>query len=550
MQKIALLSAFFMMTLSPVWSFPTLLSAHDSGGALASETIAAPADAATLPVMVTVGMAAAVLDMTGNERRVRQYVSPADGGYLNWLGVYTRTPDALLDLSARYIGETPLQGTLHAMADRGLTTIDGELNASRFFRDASDAGMPLTRKDGSAQWKSPLGSGEMRLFFDTVSLAEQGAEPGESWRRSRPGASYFTEFGNGMLAGLDYALESLDFRAGNRFSGQTQTLNFTYSPLRDARTSLQADAALQQSWFDTQTGKQAGHQLSLRGTHLLNADLALTGELSQQEITDTIIRNAYARRDRGAEFALEYSGLPRVNLELGGGRHRFDYVNGNQTLLIPVDQDTLFLRGAARITPQLRLRVLQQWQNTRNEPAAFDSLGMPYNTLYWTNRSESRGELSYAPAQPFGATGRLRYLTWDNGQMNTDNNLLEGSVYAWWMPQPLLTLYANYLMQDFALALQETNSSAFVTDNDTFVLGGSYQIAPGLLAELVLTDTNGRGAVDVDERQLWLGASYTFTERATIRLRTSFGDFTSTEDAPRLNNSHRWVELSLTNLIY
>ena len=546
------LIAIIIMVLSPalLYAEPIVMAqaAGEPPSALAEGAAAEETSPDSVPVRVTVEPALAVLDVGGNERRFRQYVTPAEGIYLRLLNLQSYSTQALLDLTGSNVGESSAQGSAWMSLLGGAAVVDGQSRTSRFYRDFTVSGTPYQRNDGSYEVKVPAGAGELRLFYDSVSLADQGASPLEDWSRSVPGASFVTRFNNGMLAGVGYDEESFAFHQGAQFSGQAETLRFSFSPRRTERTSIQADAALLQTFFDDRGGKHAGNQFSLRAVHLLTPDLVLTGELSQDEITDTIIRNAYGRRDRGGELALEYSGLPRTTLEVGGRRNHIDYVNGNQTLLIPVDEDSLFARATARLTPQLRLRVIGSNTRTHNEPAAIDSFGVPYGSLVWSQRNDLRTELSFAPTWRTGLTGRLRRTGWTNDSFNTENSLQEGSLYGWWMPRDNVTLYATYLRQNFDLNDVGSNPQQYVSDNETFVYGGSYQASPKMLVDLALTDTNSRGATGTDEWNLWLGFRYALNSSARLALRASLGDFETSDSAPLLNNDHRWVELSLSNL--
>jgi hypothetical protein len=179
-----------------------------------------------------------------------------------------------------------------------------------------------------------------------------------------------------------------------------------------------------------------------------------------------------------------------------------------------------------------------------------DLFGMPHGSVVWSQRDDVRSELTYTPNWRMGFTGSLRRLAWRNDSQATDNALLESSVNGWWIPRDNLTLYATYLRQNFQLNGVEFNPTLYTTGNETLVYGASYQASPRLLVDLAITGSDSHGATGTDERNLSLGMSYGLTSTAKVSLRASLGDLDTSDEAPLLNYDNRWIELSLSNLIY
>jgi hypothetical protein len=503
------------------------------------------------PLQVTAGIAGAELNVDGNERRFQQYVSPPEGIYLGLLRLQYLLPTGrmLIDASGQNIGESSANGSAWLVTGGDSAALTGRERNSRFFRDWSSDDEAFKRRDGSYELAVPAGPGEFRVSYDAMSFGQQGADPEEDWDKSIPGIGFTTNINN-WQAGMGFDRESFDFDAGTQFSGDTETLRFSFSPPGTGRTSVEASAALLQTSFDALSDAQRGNKFDLRGVHLLNRDLSLIGSLSRDEITETIIQNAYARRDLNGEVRAEYRGLPNTTLEVGGIRRRVDYVVQTQTATFPADQNGYFARGTTRLSRQVKLRLQQTSLWTDDDAIALDQFGNPIGSLVWSTKNDTLAELTYARSWRSGFTGRYRRVRWENDDFTTDNAVTSSSLTGWWLPRDALTLYATYLRQQFNLTGIDPDPGQYTTDDETFVYGASYQASPRLLVDLALTDANARGATGVDQSNLWLSAAYLLKDGARLGLRASIGDFATSDDAPALDYDGTWIELGVSKIVF
>ncbi|MHB0937102.1 MAG: hypothetical protein ACYDCO_08195 [Armatimonadota bacterium] len=511
----------------------------------------AAATATNLPLQITVDAAGSEWEVDGNARRYQQYVTTPEGLYLTLLGLQYLAPTGrlLIDASGRDIGQPSVNGSAWLAAGGDTAVLTGRERNSRFFRNWSAADDPFKRHDDKYELTMNAGPGDLRFSYDTVSLAQQGLLPEEDWNRRTRGIGYLADLG-GWQAGAGFDRESFTFYEGAQFSGDTEALRFSFSPPDTGRTAVEANGALYQTSFDELSTAQRGNTVDLRAVHLLNSDLSLIGSLSRDEITDTIIQNAYAKRDLGGEVRAQYRGLPNTTLEVGGLRRRVDYVLQTQTATQTADQTGLFARATTRLNRQLRLRLqhMQQW--TDDAPLALDQFGTPIGTLVWTARNDTQAELSYTLNWRTGLTGRYRKVRWENDDFATNNDMTSSSLTGWWLPYDSFTLYATYLNQDFDLNGITLDAGRYTTEDKTYVIGASLQASPRLLLDVAVTDTQARGATGVDLRNLWLGLGYTLKNGVRLGLRTSFGDFETSDDAPLLDYDARRFELGLSRIVF
>jgi len=513
--------------------------------------VPSPSTGATSPLQVTVGVAGADLSVSGNEQRYEQYVTPPEGIYLNLLRLQYLSPTGriLIDAAGHNLGELSANADAWVALDGNTAVVTGQERNSRFFRDWSATDEPFKRHDGAYNLLVPVGPGAFNVSYTTTSLAQQGADPEEDWNRHEAGIGYTADINN-WQAGAGFDRESFNFDAGTQFSGDTQTLRFSFSPPTTDRTSLEASGALLQTSFDDYGGVQHGNQFDLRGVQMLNSDLSLIGDLTRHEITDNITMNTYVKRDLGGDLRAEYRGLPNTTIEVGGIRHRYDYVDRLQTAIIPVDQNGYFARGTTRLSRQVKLRLQQTRLWTDNQPVALDINGQPMGSLVWSAKNDTLAELTYARNWRSGLTGQYRKLRWSNDDFSTNNAMISSGLTAWWLPRDTLTLYATYLRQKFNLHGITLDTGQYITDDETFVYGASYQASPRWLINLALTDVDARGATGVDLRNLWLGTAYTLKGGAQLELRTALGDFNTSDEAPLLNYDNRWFELGVSKIIF
>lgn len=505
---------------------------------------------------LALGPAYGAFDVDGNERRARQYVSPPEGWYLGELTLRYRRPDgsSLFDLGVENLGTQAVHGDLWWAESNSAMVVRAETQRSRFFREWLLPGPALQRRNSGADaiFNLPAG-GELQFAFHDM-LLEGGSEP-EDWLRDVARVNYtladksFANNGSRIKGG--YSTEEFTFLTGPYFDGTTRTLQGSISPRTSENTYLEASAALIDTSIETVPDAPREFNVALEGSHAVNDALTFSGQLSHDEYTRNLTENAFAARDSAAEVQAQYRGITRVVLTAGGQLRLVDYVNTPQTDSTLAQQHVYFLKGRARLTDKVKLQASHRRLWTDDRPLVTDDNDnvSPFS-LNWSDKADSRVELSYAPAWNMGLTGRWRRVQWENTDLATQNALHERDLYGWWMPNDRATLYANYLRQDFTLDGVELVGQRYTTDSEVIVYGVSYQVTPGFSADLSVTDSDSRGAFDANQRIFTLGLNYDMKNGDRMSLRLSSDDFRTAEDLPNLDYDGDRVELQYIKRVF
>lgn len=473
----------------------------------ASPPQTAPAHTAEAPgtAPLTLGVGYHNSDVVGNEKRYEQYVTPPSGLFLSRLHlyVYPTAGQALFEARAQDIGEPSANGQLWSAARGGTLVLRGQARDSRFFRDPSASGTPLTRQDGTYDLSAGSTTGRLNLFYAHTLLSGQTAAQ-EDWRRYVPGAT-LTSSAARWRTQVGFADERVSFLRGPQFSGNNARYGLSLSPTLPDGSTLEATASLMSTTLDGVNIQPQRLRFALDGTHDLPGNLTLNGALFYDQLDDVITENAYAESDTGGTLRAEYRGLPRTVLAVGGGLHRVKYINDAHTLRYNPVENNANAQINVRLSKTLKLKGSTDYWWTNGRPIAVDILTGPVGSLFWSSRSDQRLQLAYSPSARTGLTARWRHKAWKNRDFAASNIVVDQDVTAWWLPQDKLTLYATYLDQNFYMREPQ---SPDVSDASTVVSGVSYQFSPAFSGDIAYTATSVQGSSALGQHVLSLGMSY------------------------------------------
>lgn len=520
-----------------------------------ASTVVTPAEASegntVKPIDVQVEVDAASLDVNGNGRRYRQYVTPPDGVYPGL--VHLRLLQAggvnLAEANIHDLGQTSVQSDLWLSTLSGLVAVKGRQRHSEFYRDFIDETEPFKRGDAAADAAIAVWPGQLCFAYDGVRLRQSGDDAEEDWERQDIGAGYTTRLG-GWLAGIGADRDNFTFFTGSQYSGDTETASLRFATPRSDRLSLEATGALMRTSFDLTDLEQNANRITVHGVYQLGRDFALIGEGRRYEITDTITRNAYAKRELGGEAGIEYYGLANTTLEVGAGQRQVDYINSPQTLEIPTEVFQYYTSATSRLNKHLKVRLHYRHAQTRNEPVEYDVVGVPYDTLFWSRRNDMSAEVTLTPTWRTGLTARFQRAALDNYSVGSGSAISQGSLSGWWMPSDRLTLYGTYLHQQYDLHGVSEELPAATSDDEVFTFGAGVRASKRLSVDTAITNADVRGRNLSDQWDAWVGMNYLLSHGARLSLRATLGEFDTVDYTPLLNNDHTWIQLGITNLVF
>lgn len=550
---------------------PTALSAQDQQKTTVAanpETPSATAEAPQEEVKAepthlfrfNLGLSDASLNVNGNDKRFRQYVTPSSDTYLSPFTFYYQPSNGrvLADVNLHDIAQPSVGGTAWFSLGAGSVVFNGQQRQSEFYRDWTADSELLTQRDGSYQLgirtpsgKTFFGPGELLMSYDNVSLSGAYRTDPESWKLHTSTVRY-TDYLSNWRASLGNSEEQFKFAAGSSFSGTTSTTQFQLSPPTSDSTSLEANASVSHTTLNGIATTPTGYNVGLEGAQILAPYLSLTGNLTHNEIKDTITQNAYANRETNGDVTAEFSGIPRTLIDVGVGDRHVGYVNTPQTADIAADVQTLYAKATTRLLKQLKIKGSAAYWWTDGRPASVDIAGTEAGSLVWSSKNDQRLELSYSPMWTCGITGQWRHLGWKNNDFGTDNSLIEQSVYAWWMPYNRLTLYANYLRQNAGLngLVTVPGEQGYVSNDETTQYGFNYLLRKALTLDINYTRGTTWGAEGTNQNIWSFGLNYALHSGDSLSLRAVLNGFDTSVDAPTDDYQGNWFEVRFTKALF
>ena len=534
MRKVLKIAFIFVMILA---INPLLLNAQEESGNDGSEVI--------VPEF-TIEFGGANLDLTGNRRRQRQYVTLPDDFYISLLDInyWDDKCNPMLYLSLRNLGDSSVNGDIRFWVDDRKDLFRGSYRKSTFFRDWSVTGESLTRTDQEYDFSMPFGPGEFLFSYSQVNMGGMENTNPENWEMKVADMKYLREFKN-WFTQVDYQFERFSFKQGDNFTGKTNTFNVSAATIGNERTGFSANASVARTSLNDFNGDPRAYTLAVQGVHQVNDTVTLLGELSHRDVSNVITQNVYASANTNAEIRADFTGIERTKVSVGGSIRQVDYVNGPQLSSTDTNLNNLFAKITSRITKQLKFKAGLSHSNANNRPSAIDITGMPTGSLTWSSKKDYRAELSYTTDWQSGLTGRWRSRSWNNYDYLTNNSITEVDLFGWWMPIDELTLYGTYLDQNFDLD-GFLDSDSFVSDSNAYVFGATYQPTPEWMVDFSVTDSESSGGTGVNQEVFALGLSYTWPTGEQISFRGAFDRFATSQQATFLDYDSDWFEIKMS----
>ena len=509
----------------------------------------AASTASNVPMLFNLGVGISRFWVDGNVKRAEQYVTPSGGVLqLHYLG---SNGLSLYDLNLNE-GTHGAANSLYLYSGANGVEVQGQQRASEFYQDWTATGEPLTRRDQTLDVNAPVRGGELQVSDQLNTLSSQSTSNPEDWTREVTSVG-LAEHAGGWLTRFGVANDHFEFNTGGpQYSGAQQSATFSLASPASDRTSIEGNAAISRLALSTDEFNTTPStvQLSLAGTQLIGSALSLNGQVTHNELNDSITLNSYAKRDTGANLEVDFMGIPRMNVAVGGGTDLVGYVNTPQITLFDTSENDVFAKVTSRLTKQLSLRagVTDWWTN--NRPAAFDILtSEETGSLVWSSKQDAQVELSYNPTWNTGLVAGWHGLGWTNQDFAASNTINTGSLFGWWMPRDAVTLYASYLTQRYNLHAT-ADSDAYVTDaRHDLVFGLSWQATPRLCWDGSYTIGGGTGAEGTGQHTTTLGATYRWPTGTALSVRAVLDGFEA-DNLPTLGYESSWYEVQLSKAIF
>ena len=514
---------------------------------------AAPAQGPAPPALtsttsLSLGVSWANLDVDGNLRRFEQYVTPPHGVYLGELGLQHGEAGGktLLDLRLRDVGEPSRYGDLWASLGKGAVVVRALQRHSSFYRDWDDpSSVSDSRRDGRYDVTVPSGRGEFRASYREVRWEPLGGEGDTNWRNSFTGLRYAGHAGN-WQGGLSYDNEKFASLNGGFLNGSADTTTLRVVPPTGDRTFLEGNASITDTSLDERRFAPRYYRQDLGGGQILSDDLALFGNVNHYNISRSIAQTAFSHNATGGQLAAEYRGLWHTTITVGGGARQVDFTDDEGTMTTDTNLRTLQAKLVTRFNRGLKLKASSQQWWASDRPIAFSLHGKREGALDWSSKTDQKAELSYNPNWRSGVTATWHELKWEHSDFGERNSLIDKGLFGWWLPQEKLTLYATVMWQDFGLVAPTSLGGDFVTDDHTWVVGGSYQFSAATMADLSYTRARSTGALETDEKIWTAGLSHKWRSGDRLSANVVQDSYRTSESTPDIDFGGNRYEIRFT----
>jgi len=499
---------------------------------LALQGLVSAADDAATPPKPTetfaVGAGVEALSLRGNDRRFEQYVTPPSGLYLSeaeWQR-YDATGGASFGVTVDDLGAPGPSADLW-FAGSGLR-LDGQYRRSEFYQDFTPTSGSTRRMDYAAGLTRMAGP-DRRYTFDVstseVSLEGNPAAGRVDWRDHRDAVGLGLNTGDYWIA-ANYKRETFDTDATSLFSGTTHTYGVSFAPRSGARTQLSGHSTWQQTSLDGFDGDVRTWDAGAVLFHPLTNKLTLTGEVRHRTVDETIVRNAYAKRQTTGSLQAEYRPRPGTTITATWRSALTDYVDGLQLFTLGVPSDLLQVRLRTHVLTNVNLDARYQRYDVRDRPAYYhvdDSLG---NSLIYSDMRRWDVSATYTPTSRFGMTGQWQRRDWNNNVQGGDNFIETAMVTGWWNPNNKIGLTASLMHQGFSLpAIDITTLAGYTSRANSGVLGATYAMDTKSQLYATYARALAKGATTNENWRLTLGCTHNASPQDRLLMEVSLGDF-------------------------
>ncbi|HZT44383.1 MAG TPA: hypothetical protein VFA07_19615 [Chthonomonadaceae bacterium] len=339
-------------------------------------------------------------NLTGNERKFRQYATPPQDWFLKDLRYRPLITPQKEDLfvSLKDIGQTDYRGDARLALEYGRLYGRGFLSENKFFD-------PTTFVIDPSEWRGYglLASQALTRDFsisldyrddeERLRFAPPGTAGGPAFPDLSQSNHYWDLLASGKLGGRGYA--GLSF-VDNRYSDHTGTfpdvstqsvgLSYLWTPL----DTVGVDAGVSRMWIsEPDLPANRIDRSAISGDVEIGPDTNLQLAFQRQHLDLPEVRNAWVRDNQEGSFLLSHH-LPGWNLQVGMRFRQAYRIRGDQSFVDTPHWTTLQGRLTGRIYSHLRLNVRGFYESLGNSPPSV--LSDP-QSLYWNLRDSVSARL-------------------------------------------------------------------------------------------------------------------------------------------------------------
>lgn len=498
----------------------------------ALQGVAAAADDAAAPPKPTetiaVGAGVEMLSLHGNDRRFEQYVTPPSGLYLSeaeWQR-HDVTGGASFGLTLQDIGAPGPSGEVW-FAGTGVS-LDGQYRRSEFFSDFTPASGSSRRYDyAAALTRLPAPNRRLSVELSTREVALEGnpASGRVDWRDHRDGVGLGLNTGD-YWVGVHYNREAFDTEAARLFSGTTQTYGVSLAPRLAARTQVSGHSTWNVTSLDGFAGEVRTWDSAARLLYPLSDQITVTGEVRHHAVDETIIRNAYAKRQTSGTLEAEYRPRPGTTVVATWRTALTDYVDGLQLNTLGVPSDLLQIRVRSRVLTNVKFDGRYARYDVRDRPLYYHVDQTLGNSLIYSDLTRWDLSATYTPTSRFGLTGQWQRRSWENDAQGVDSFVETTALTGWWNPGDKVALTASLVHQGFSLPVQDiTTLSGYASRANSGVLSATYSMSEASTLYATYARALASGATDSENWRLLLGCTHSATPHDRLLMEVSLGDF-------------------------
>lgn len=496
----------------------------------------APAAVAPLGMSeLTLGVGWNYVDVSGNERRFDQYVTPPNRLYPSTVGyIHRGYADGVdLDLSLSTLGEPGRSG--EAWLDLGqILSLHGQYRRSVYYFDFEPTSERSRRRDWLLGWATPAGTRDWFFVGDygEVTLAGLPAAGAVDWTQQQVRGAAGVRVGN-FLVSLDGSQQDFSDDAGRSLSGDTRVYGLSLASLGTGKTSVAGSVHRATTRVDLFGANDvATWEANLSASHALTDRLNLTATGRTYQVDETIVANGYADRSNSLRLQADYQLLPRTALTGYVSTTNVDYVDGWQANTVQVASTGFGAQLRSRLNSHLKVRARYDRLDNTDRPLAYQLDGSFANTLIWSDLSRADLQFTYTPGTaPWGATAQWGWRQWQNDARETDNELQTTSLMAWWLPAEGTTVTGTWFRHNYEFpVLDPASQGGYASQANTFVLGATQRVNAQDSVSATLTQALTSGATDNSNTRFTLGYAREVTAHDRFSAEFSLGDFADTLD--------------------
>jgi predicted porin len=407
--------------------------------------------------------------------------------------------------------------------------LDGQYRRSRFF---SDFGMTSgsSRRYDYALDLEPNAGPDQRLSFDLftreVSLLGNPAAGPTDWRDHQDGAGFGLRAG-GYWLGLNYSRDDFNVRGAGLLSGATQSYGVSLAPRPSDNTQVSAHSMWRVTDLEGLPGDVRTFDAAATVLHPLDDNVTLTGEVRHFSVDETIVRNAYARRETSGSLEAEYRVQPGTVVTASWRTALTDYVDGLQLNTIGVPSNTVQVRVRSRISPSFKVNSRYSHYSTQNRPLYYHVDQTLGDSLVYSKMTRWDTSATYTPPGPWGLSAQWQQHTWENDAQLISNSIETAMLTGWWQnASGKLSLTASLMRQIYRLPLVDiTTLMGYTSRADSAVLGANYTLSDRNTVYATYARALANGATSSEYWRVLLGFSHTAGPQDQLRAEVNFGGY-------------------------